>query len=98
MTIIHLLLKISVYNPKNPLSPNDNCIASLYIDNNNIMWLGTLQGGLNRTTSSIYDNSSLSFISYKRDPTDQFSLMNNNIACIYQDNSGLLWLGTWAAG
>lgn len=86
------------YNPKNPFSPNDNCIASLYIDNNNILWLGTLQGGLNRTISSIYDNSSLSFISYKHDPIDQSTLQNNNIACIYQDNSGLLWLGTWGGG
>ena len=86
------------YNPKNPLSPNDNCIVSLCIDKNNIMWLGTLQGGLNRTTSSIYDNSSLSFIAYKHDPADQSSLQNNNIACIYQDYSGLLWLGTWGGG
>ncbi|MFO7526182.1 MAG: two-component regulator propeller domain-containing protein, partial [Ignavibacteriaceae bacterium] len=80
--------------PDDPTSLSDNDIASFYIDKNNTMWLATWGGGLNKTISSLND-SHLSFISFKNDPDDLASLSSNNVSTIYQDNSGILWIGTW---
>jgi signal transduction histidine kinase/streptogramin lyase len=34
----------------------------------------------------------------KNDPVDQFSLSENSVNCIYGDNSGVIWVGTFGAG
>ena len=90
------VFKHFVHNPNDLTSLSDNNISSMYIDPDNIMWLGTWGGGLNRTMQSLNDNSSPSFISYKHDPDDPSSLSINNIRHIYQDKSGLFWIATWA--
>ena len=79
-------------------SLNNNNIATLFIDINNIMWVGTWGGGLNKTVISSSSNSSLSFISYQHKNDDQYSLSDDNISCLYKDPSGLLWIGTWGGG
>lgn len=81
-------------DPNDSTSLSDNDIASVYIDDNNVMWLGTWGGGLNKTISSLND-SHLSFISFRNNPDDPLSLSSNNVSSICQDNSGLLWIGTW---
>lgn len=50
------------------------------------MWFGT-KGGLSR-----YDG--MSFRNFKRDMTDNHSLGNNFVTCLYQDNKGNIWVGT----
>ncbi len=87
-----------ISNPNDPTSLNNNNITSMYIDSNNIMWLGTWGGGLSRTISIIDKYSRVSFISYKHDPVDLTSLSINNIRHIYLDNSGLFWIATWGGG
>ncbi|MCW9094366.1 MAG: ATP-binding protein [Ignavibacteriaceae bacterium] len=79
------------HNPNNPASLSGNDVAFMYKDENDIIWLAA--DGLNRTISSVDDNSSPSFISYKHDTNDPTSLISNIIQEIYQDNSGLLWIG-----
>lgn len=86
------------YNLNNPFSLNENDLSTLLIDEDNVMWIGTWGGGLNRTVLRPDNNSTLSFISYKNNPIDQYSLSDNNISCIYKDDSGLLWVGTWGGG
>ncbi len=85
-------------NPNNPTNLNDNDIANLYIDKNNIMWIATSGGGLSRTISSLDAKSSLSFISYRHNSFDKSSLNVDNVTYTYKDNSGLLWVGTWGGG
>ena len=85
-------------NSNDPNSLNNNNIATLFIDSDNIMWVGTWGGGLNKTVINSSSNSSLSFISYKHSNDDQYSLSDDNISCIYKDPSGLLWIGTWGGG
>jgi signal transduction histidine kinase/ligand-binding sensor domain-containing protein/DNA-binding response OmpR family regulator len=82
------------YNTNDPSSLSDDDIASIFIDDNNVMWLGTWGGGLNKTVSNLNDPI-LSFINFKNDPDDPNSLGSNNVYAIYQDNTGLIWIGNW---
>lgn len=86
------------YDPNNPCGLPENYITFMLIDKNNVMWIGTGQGGLSRTISNLDDVSKLSFVSYKHDPLDLFSLSSNEIPYIYTDNSGLLWITTQGGG
>jgi signal transduction histidine kinase/ligand-binding sensor domain-containing protein/DNA-binding response OmpR family regulator len=86
------------YDPKNPSSLNSNYLVFIHIDENDILWLGTNEGGLNRSISSVSKNPDLSFISYKHDPLDKFSLLGSWVSWIYQDNSGLLWIANQGEG
>ncbi len=86
------------YDPRNPSSLNCNYLVFIHIDENDILWLGTSEGGLNRSISSVDENPELSFLSYKHDPLDKFSLLGNYVSWIYQDNSGLLWIANLEGG
>lgn len=86
------------YNANNQFSLSENDLSTMLIDEDNVMWIGTWGGGLNKTVLGPDNNSTLSFISYKNNPIDQYSLSDNNISCIYKDDSGLLWVGTWGGG
>lgn len=85
-------------NPNNPFSLSSNEINNLYLDRDNVFWVGTWGGGLNKMVPLSKENSSVEFISYKHDPLDIFSLTDNNVECIYEDNSGVLWISTSGAG
>ena len=39
-----------------------------------------------------------SFIKYRHDPDDQFSLSNNKVGSILEDSYGILWVGTLGGG
>ncbi|MCH8011501.1 MAG: histidine kinase [Candidatus Marinimicrobia bacterium] len=54
------------------------------------MWFGT-DDGLNK-----YDG--YGFTVYKHDPSNSNSLSHNYINSIYEDESGILWIGTWGGG
>lgn len=64
-----------------------NCMLQ---DSYGYMWFGT-QDGLNK-----YDG--YAFTVYKHDPTRSNTLSDNNILSVYEDASGILWLGTEAGG
>ncbi len=99
------------YNPDDTSSISDNKILSLYKDGNDILWIGTA-GGLNKlqlnnkqetppdNNSSVIDNekSSPTFIRYMHNPNDVTSLSNNVVVSIYEDNFGILWIGTHGGG
>ncbi len=85
-------------DPNDPTSLSHNDLATLFIDRDNIMWVGTWGGGLNKTILSADANSRLSFVSYRHSNNDQYSLSDDNNSCIYKDATGLLWVGTWGGG
>lgn len=63
---------------------NNNSILSIYVDND-ILWLGTYGGGLNR-----YEPATGKAEHY----TDRDGLANNVIYSILNDNDGNLWMST----
>ena len=79
-------------------SLSNNNIFTIYIDRENIFWIGTWGGGLNKMITHSGDNSSVAFISYKHDPLDIFSLSDDNVLSVYEDNSGILWVAAGGSG
>lgn len=75
-------------DPKNPQSLSNDFIKSIYIDNHeseNILWIGTAGGGLNR-----FDVDKNSFTQF----LERDGLPNNVVYGILPDANGNLWLST----
>lgn len=72
-------------NQQTNTTVNNNGIASIYEDENGLVWMGTFNGGLNRY------NPKNEFFTYY---TTQNGLPNNVVYGILSDKSGNLWLST----
>ena len=81
----------------NPMSLSDNRVTSIYEDAAGTLWVGTSvstgEGGLNRFNPEIG-----TFDRLVHDPSRSTSLSNNNVESIFQDRSGVLWIGTFGGG
>jgi ligand-binding sensor domain-containing protein/serine phosphatase RsbU (regulator of sigma subunit) len=63
------------------------------VKDSNILWLGTADQGLAK-----FDIKQKTFLTYSHDAEKPDSLSHNAISCIYQEPSGVLWLGTYGGG
>lgn len=82
-------------------SISGNIITSLCIDNNNVLWAGTWTGGVNRLDLDKYVDAteeSAVFETYSYDKNDDFSISTNIVWSLFEDRSGLMWIGTEAGG
>jgi ligand-binding sensor domain-containing protein len=64
-------------------------IFTINIDREGILYLGTVHLGLIQ-----YDLVSDTLRCYAHNPRDENSLSNNQVRSIYQDKSGIIWIGT----
>lgn len=74
------------------LELNEVDIQSMLQDQYGRYWIGTFHG-LRR-----FDKKENNLVLYQNDSGDPNSLSDNNITCLYEDNSGLLWVGTGGGG
>jgi ligand-binding sensor domain-containing protein len=81
------------HNPASKRSISGNNIWSLWKDHSGTVYAGALDGGLNRIVHSV-ENNEYSFITYAHDPADPNSISHNFIWSIYEDRTGIIWLGT----
>jgi len=72
--------------------PGSYVIQHLFESSEKELWFGT--------TNGLYKYNHIKKIStsYLHDPNDSNSLSNSNVGYIYEDNSGIFWLGTWGGG
>ncbi len=77
------------HNPQDTNSISDNFIWTVYIDRNDILWIGTNSRGLSR-----FDSEREIFTTYKNDPNNPNSIGFNNVRTILEDSYGNLWVGT----
>ncbi|MBN2013203.1 hypothetical protein JW960_27990 [candidate division KSB1 bacterium] len=68
---------------------SSNLIRGLIVDHENVMWVGTMNGGLAR-----YDDAQDKFVIYKHHPNDPHSLSDDNVLAIFEDSRHNLWIGT----
>jgi two-component system sensor histidine kinase ChiS len=89
------------HDPANPHSLSSNKVYTLYSTiekGKEILWIGTIDGGLNR-----FDIAAEKFKSYLHDPSNPDTIGNNFVLCIqsfpYFSKPGqTLWIGTFGGG
>jgi ligand-binding sensor domain-containing protein len=92
------------FEPNKLNSLSSNQVRRLYEDSEGNLWIGTGSpyvadgggaeiGGLNRFNRETND-----FKRFVHDPENENSLLNNKVSAIYEDNKGVLWIGTGSNG
>jgi ligand-binding sensor domain-containing protein/signal transduction histidine kinase/DNA-binding response OmpR family regulator len=74
-------------------SLSHNSIRSLYLDDQEILWIGTYGGGLNK-----YDKNQFLFGKYQIYSLENPSLISNVVTSFEEDHSGNMWIGTDGGG
>jgi PAS domain S-box-containing protein len=72
-------------------------VVSLQIDSNNILWIGTWGGGLNKLdlNDPLYtDPKTASFTQYLHNADNFNSLSEDSVWTIHETSDGFIWLGT----
>ncbi len=83
--------------PNNPNSLSTSSVSSIYEDRRGDIWVGTYGDGLNKLVRGDGEGSDPAFIHYRRDPNDPHSLSDDVVYSIYQDRSGVIWLGRYVS-
>jgi PAS domain S-box-containing protein len=77
----------------NPTGINDHFIRSMYIDQSEVLWIGTLGNGINKT-----DLKPKKFRHYQKKINDPTSLSENYVRAITEGQDGKIWVGTLVGG
>ena len=75
-------------NPENHLSISSNDVYDIYVDDENIIWVGTQEG------LDYYDFSRHRFNSLVHLPENNNSLRSSFVQTMFQDTDGTFWVGT----
>jgi PAS domain S-box-containing protein len=79
--------------PDNTNFISHDIVYSLYEDNSNNLWIGTI-AGISKT-----DLNKKSIRTYmKSENPNSVNLLDNVIASVYQNSDGKLWIGNWGKG
>lgn len=79
------------HDPAVSSSISPNCVNAIYEDGDGTLWVGTVEGGLNRGNPG-YEGG---FTHFTR---ENGALPHNSVSAITADHSGHLWVGTWGGG
>ncbi|MBC7874785.1 MAG: hypothetical protein H7Y01_12355, partial [Ferruginibacter sp.] len=82
-------LKSYTNDPRNSNSISGITTLDLFIDAENMIWMGMLGTGLDK-----FDPATNTFTHFRHDPKDASSLSNDTVTCILEDHLGNLWVGT----
>ncbi len=98
-------MELIIFNPKsgnfinykkdliNPNGINDHFIRSIFLDNSDNLWVGTLGNGLNKVNLK-----SKKFQHYQKKINNHLSLSENYVRSICEDSKGQVWVGTLLGG
>jgi signal transduction histidine kinase/ligand-binding sensor domain-containing protein len=87
------------HDPGDPYSLSDNSVSSIYQDEDGILWIGTYGGGLDLFEPGNAVEAGLGrFVRYQNDLNDAHSLSHDFVWSIFEDQMGVLWIGTQGGG
>lgn len=90
--------KLYQHDPNDPHSLSSNTVRSILQDQTGALWIGT-EGGLDRLVLSDAERlESARFVHYRHEPDDPYSLSDNRVGPLYEDEAGVLWVGTLGGG
>src|SRR6185436_13851106 len=81
--------KVYTNDPRNPNSLASGLPNRLFIDAENMIWIGIVGSGLEK-----FDPATNTFTHFKHDTKSTFSLSNDTVVSILEDHLGDLWVGT----
>lgn len=91
MTPQRLTVRNYAYTKENPFSLSQNPVNAIYEDKNETLWVGTVEGGLNRKLKG-----QELFTHYTTDaPTH---IAHNSVSALTSDDQNRLWIGSWGNG
>src|SRR5690606_26480033 len=76
-------------NPSSRWSLNDSYVSDVYLDDQDILWIGTYSNGINKANLTANP-----FEYHHHDPTDLHSIIDNNVRALSEDHQGNFWVGT----
>ncbi len=82
-------IKVFKNNPSDTASLVNNTIISLLGENDGSLWVGTVNGGLDR-----YDIADNKFYHHRHMKNNPATLSDNRILCLFDDPAGNTWVGT----
>ncbi len=83
------VLNVYKENNDNPLSLRGNGVYDIFCDCKKRVWICTYSGGI-----SYFDISSPGVTQYTHLPNNTNSLINNDVNCVIEDQSGKIWFAT----
>lgn len=86
-----LSIRNYIHNKENPHSISQNPVNAIYEDAHGTLWVGTVEGGLNR---KLKNNER--FTHYTSDGPSHLS--HNSVSAITSDHLNRLWVGSWGNG
>jgi diguanylate cyclase (GGDEF)-like protein len=87
-----------VHDNRDKTSLDGNIIRRVYKDRAQELWIGTDGGGLDKMRPRAKPDEPPRFDHFPSNQKDQNSLTSNAVESIYEDRSGVLWVGTYASG
>jgi len=73
--------------------PENFEIEDIHEDKNGFLWFAVVNYGLVK-----FEPATGRLIKYENDPLKNFTLSSNIVSCVFEDRSGVLWVGTFWGG
>ncbi|MCP4147722.1 MAG: helix-turn-helix domain-containing protein [bacterium] len=86
------------YSPDNPASIGGNYIRVVHKDRTGLLWIGTDGGGLNKLLPAAVKGEAPTFVRHQKKYNNPDYLYGNAVESIYEDRSGVLWVGVYHGG
>jgi signal transduction histidine kinase/ligand-binding sensor domain-containing protein/CheY-like chemotaxis protein/AraC-like DNA-binding protein len=85
-------------SPSDPDQITPGAILAIAADEDNNLWVGIENGGINLLNLEVFYQGRYSFTKVVSDPSDFLSLSNNSIHALYRDKQNTMWVGSYAGG
>ena len=80
------------HDTKQPASLSANPVNAIYEDSRGVLWIGTVEGGLNKRNAD-----KKTFTHFMHQPGNP-STLSHDAVCFIAEGDGFLWIATWGGG
>ncbi|TDO99825.1 EAL domain-containing protein [Marinomonas balearica] len=85
--------QLFLHDASNPHGLNDNSVTSIFKDTSGLLWLGTVNGGIN-----LVDFRQQQFGLLQNQDSNPNSILSGRVAEVYAESNDIIWVGFWPRG